>query len=163
MITSVSARVVDSLYRSECYWRSLLVFCINKMGIRVFGEFEFWFCGITIIALVEPIVMGLIINRGRNPQHDRIGFSCWNTPNGPLDCYLISQVHNEKSLQFPGSWSTLTTALFPIATKLIGVTVGGMRNPRKNVPKAIRRMIGRICTSVLYRRDSRDQPDGPGH
>jgi amino acid transporter len=32
------------------------------MGICVFGEFEFWFCGIKVIALVGLIMMGLVID-----------------------------------------------------------------------------------------------------
>ena len=78
------------------------------MGIRVFGEFEFWFCGIKVIALVGLIMMGfkLIIDLGGNPQHDRIGFRYWNPPNGPLGYYLISQVHNKHLSQFLDFWST---------------------------------------------------------
>ncbi|KAF8452725.1 dicarboxylic amino acid permease [Boletus edulis BED1] len=126
-----------------------LIFSINMMGIRVFGEFEFWFSSIKVIALVGLIVMGLIIDLGGNPQHDRIGFRYWNPPNGPLGYYLISQVHNKQLSQFLGFWSTLTTALFSyIGTELIGVTVGETQNPRKNVPKAIRRVFFRIL--VFY-------------
>ncbi|KIJ16508.1 hypothetical protein PAXINDRAFT_176227 [Paxillus involutus ATCC 200175] len=73
----------------------------------------------------------------------------WNPPNGPLGYYLINQVHNKQLSQFLGFWSTLTTALFSyIGTELIGVTVGETQNPRKNVPKAIKRMFFRIV--VFY-------------
>lgn len=93
--------------------------------------------------------MGLIIDLGGNPQHDRMGFRYWNPPNGPLGYYLINQVHNKQLSQFLGFWSTLTTALFSyIGTELIGVTVGETQNPRKNVPKAIKRMFFRIV--VFY-------------
>lgn len=119
------------------------------LGVRVFGEFEFWFCSVKVVALVGLILMGLIIDLGGNPQHDRIGFRYWNPPNGPLGYYLINQVHNAQLSQFVGFWSTLTTALFSyIGTELIGVTVGETQNPRKNVPKAIRRIFVRIV--VFY-------------
>ncbi|KAF9233829.1 dicarboxylic amino acid permease [Melanogaster broomeanus] len=126
-----------------------MLFCINLLGIRVFGEFEFWFCSIKVVALVGLILMGLIIDLGGNPQHDRIGFRYWDPPYGPLGYYLINEVHNKKLSQFLGFWSTLTTALFSyIGTELIGVTVGETQNPRKNVPKAIKRMFFRIV--VFY-------------
>ncbi|KAH7883097.1 dicarboxylic amino acid permease [Phlebopus sp. FC_14] len=126
-----------------------LIFAINLLGIRVFGEFEFWFCSIKVVALVGLILMGLIIDLGGNPQHDRIGFRYWRPPNGPLGDYLINQVHSLPLSRFLGFWSTLTTALFSyIGTELIGVTVGETQNPRKNVPKAIRRMFFRIL--VFY-------------
>ncbi|KAN0094469.1 Amino acid permease domain containing protein [Tylopilus felleus] len=108
------------------------IFSINMMGIRVFGVFEFWFCSIKAIALVGLIMIGLIIDLGGSPQHDRIG-----------------QVHNKQLSQFLGFWSTLTTALFSyIGTELSGVIVGQTQNPRKDVPKAIRRMSFRIV--VFY-------------
>jgi len=93
--------------------------------------------------------MGLIIDLGGNPEHDRIGFRYWRPPYGPLGNYLLTQVHDTRLSHFLGFWSTLTTALFSyIGTELIGVTVGETENPRKNVPKAIRRMFFRIL--VFY-------------
>ncbi|OJA18538.1 hypothetical protein AZE42_04008 [Rhizopogon vesiculosus] len=124
------------------------IFLINLMGIRVFGEFEFWFCSIKVVSLVGLILMGLIIDLGGNPKHDRIGFRYWNPPYGPLGDYL-PQLNNIRLSHFLGFWSTLTTALFSyIGTELIGVTVGEAQNPRKTVPKAIRRMFFRIL--VFY-------------
>ncbi|KIK96076.1 hypothetical protein PAXRUDRAFT_32614 [Paxillus rubicundulus Ve08.2h10] len=124
------------------YWTlTVMVFSINLSGIPIFGEFEFWFCSIKVIALAGLILMGLIIDLGGNP-HDRIGFRYWNPPNGPLSYYLVNQVHNKQLSQLLGFWSTLTTALFSyIATELIGITVGEIQNPRKAVSKVIKRMF----------------------
>ncbi|KAG2051886.1 dicarboxylic amino acid permease [Suillus hirtellus] len=129
--------------------RLTLVFLINLLGIRVFGEVEFWFCSIKVVALVGLILMGLIIDLGGNPQHDRIGFRYWRAPYGPLREYLLAEVHDTRVAQFLGFWSNLTTALFSyIGTELIGVTVGETENPRRNVPRAIRRVFFRIL--VFY-------------
>ncbi|KAH7910728.1 dicarboxylic amino acid permease [Hygrophoropsis aurantiaca] len=126
-----------------------IIFFINLLGVRYFGEFEFWFCSIKVVALVGLILMGLIIDLGGNPAHDRIGFRYWRHPYGPLGENLLSEVHSEKLSKFLGFWSTLTTALFSyIGTELIGVTIGEAQNPRKSVPKAIRRMYFRIL--VFY-------------
>lgn len=64
--------------------------------------------------------------------------------------YLLKQVGGDEHLSiFLGFWSTLTNALFAyIGTELIGVTVGEAENPRKNIPKAIRRTFYRIL--VFY-------------
>lgn len=89
--------------------------------------------------------MGIIIDLGGNPQHDRIGFRYWQSPNGPMGSYLLNQVHNEKTAIFLGFWAVLTNALFAyMGTELIGVTVGEAENPRKNIPIAIRRTFWRI-------------------
>ena len=63
--------------------------------------------------------------------------------------YLLNHVHNGHLSIFLGFWSTLTNALFAyIGTELIGVTMGEAANPRKAIPKAIRRTFWRII--VLY-------------
>jgi amino acid transporter len=63
--------------------------------------------------------------------------------------YLLARVHDNKLAIFLGFWSTLVNALFAyIGTELIGVTVGEAENPRRNVPKAIKRTFWRIL--VFY-------------
>ncbi|VDC06581.1 unnamed protein product [Peniophora sp. CBMAI 1063] len=125
------------------------IFGVNLMGVRFFGEFEFWFSSFKVITLVGLLLMGLIIDLGGNPEHDRIGFRYWQPPNGPMGSYLADRVHNPHLATFLGFWSTLINALFAfIGTELIGVTVGEAQNPRKNIPIAIRRTFWRIV--VFY-------------
>lgn len=122
---------------------------VNLLGVRVFGELEFWFSSIKVLALIGLLLMGIIIDLGGNPKHDRLGFRYWRDPNGPMGKYLIEQVKNTSLSIFLGFWATLTNALFAyIGTELIGVTVGEAENPRKNIPIAIRRTFFRIL--VFY-------------
>ena len=122
---------------------------MNLLGVHVFGELEFWFSSIKVITLVGLILMGIVIDLGGNPRHDRYGFRFWDHPYGPMGSYLLSEVHNEHLSIFLGFWSTLTNALFAyIGTELIGVTVGEAQNPTKNIPKAIKRTFWRIV--VFY-------------
>ncbi|KAF9559138.1 dicarboxylic amino acid permease [Agrocybe pediades] len=125
------------------------IFAVNLLGVRVFGELEFWFSSIKVIALIGLLLMGIIIDLGGNPHHDRIGFRYWRAPDGPMGKYLLDQVHDLPVSIFLGFWATLTNALFAyIGTELIGVTVGEAENPRKNIPIAIRRTFFRIL--VFY-------------
>jgi len=125
------------------------IFLVNLLGVRVFGELEFWFSSIKVISLIGLLLMGIIIDLGGNPKHDRIGFRYWRPPNGPMGHYLLDQVKNESTSIFLGFWATLTNALFAyIGTELIGVTVGEAENPRRNIPIAIRRTFFRIL--VFY-------------
>ncbi|KAG6820604.1 hypothetical protein H0H93_014520 [Arthromyces matolae] len=127
----------------------LFIFSINLLGVRVFGELEFWFSSIKVIVLIGLLLLGIIIDLGGNPKHDRIGFRYWKHPNGPMGSYLQDQVHNEHLSIFLGFWATLTNALFAyIGTELVGITVGEAENPRKNIPRAIRRTFFRIL--VFY-------------
>ncbi|KAF7363396.1 AA-permease domain-containing protein [Mycena sanguinolenta] len=98
---------------------------VNLLGVRVFGEMEFWFSSIKVISLIGLLLMGIIIDLGGNPRHDRIGFRYWKHPNGPMGQYLLS-----------------------VGTELVGVTVGEAQNPRRNIPIAIRRTFFRIL--VFY-------------
>ncbi|KAJ7172527.1 dicarbixylic amino acid permease [Mycena filopes] len=126
-----------------------MIFFVNLLGVRVFGEMEFYFSSIKVISLIGLLLMGIIIDLGGNPKHDRIGFRYWHAPNGPMGHYLLSVVKNEHLSIFLGFWATLTNALFAyIGTELIGVTVGEAQNPRRNIPIAIRRTFFRIL--VFY-------------
>ncbi|VDC06580.1 unnamed protein product [Peniophora sp. CBMAI 1063] len=123
----------------------VFIFGVNLMGVSFFGEFEFWFSSLKVTTLVGLLLMGLIIDLGGNPEHDRIGFRYWQPPNGPMGSYLEGTVHNTHLESFLGFVYTLVNAVFSyIGTELIGVTVGEAQNPRKNIPIAIRRVFWRI-------------------
>ncbi|THH32123.1 hypothetical protein EUX98_g2078 [Antrodiella citrinella] len=125
------------------------IFVVNLLGVRIFGELEFWFSSIKVITLIGLLLMGIIIDLGGNPKHDRYGFRYWRAPDGPMGTYLQGQVHNYHLSIFLGFWSTLINALFAfIGTELIGVTVGEAQAPRKNIPIAIKRTFFRIV--VFY-------------
>ncbi|KAF8077993.1 dicarbixylic amino acid permease [Lyophyllum atratum] len=111
----------------------VFIFVVNLLGVRVFGELEFWFSSIKVIALIGLLLMGIIIDLGST---DRIGFRYWKAPNGPMGQYLLDQVHDGPVAIFLGFWATLTNALF------------AAENPRRNIPIAIRRTFFRIL--VFY-------------
>ncbi|KAJ7109326.1 dicarbixylic amino acid permease [Mycena epipterygia] len=122
---------------------------VNLLGVRVFGEMEFWFSSIKVVSLIGLLLMGIIIDLGGNPKHDRIGFRYWKAPNGPMGHYLLGVVHKEHLSIFLGFWAVLTNALFAfIGTELVGVTVGEKTLGTKNIPIAIRRTFFRIL--VFY-------------
>ncbi|KAG8899377.1 hypothetical protein FRB99_006759 [Tulasnella sp. 403] len=118
----------------------VLIFAINLLGIRFFGELEFWMSSLKVLALIGLILFGIICDLGGNPRHDRVGFRYWDHP-GVFSSYLKTGSLG----RFLGVWSVMTNALFAyMGTELIGVTVGEAENPRKNIPRAIRRTFWRI-------------------
>ncbi|KAF7294979.1 AA-permease domain-containing protein [Mycena indigotica] len=118
---------------------------INLLGVRVFGELEFWFSSIKVVTLIGLLIMGIVIDLGGNPHHDRLGFRYWKKPYGPMGHYKLDIVKDESLSIFLGFWATLTNALFAyIGTELVGVTAGEAQNPRRNIPIAIRRTFFRI-------------------
>lgn len=126
----------------------VLVLLINYMGVRWYGEFEFWFSAIKIVTIVGLIIVGVAINCGAGPASTGyIGFRYWADP-GPFNQVSI---HGGDSFvpgawgRFLAFWSVFIQAAFSfIGTEIVAVTVGEAENPRRNVPKAIRRIFWRI-------------------
>ncbi|KAG9123387.1 hypothetical protein FRC07_015006 [Ceratobasidium sp. 392] len=126
----------------------VLVLIINFLGVRWYGEFEFWFSAIKITTIVGLIILGIAIDCGAGPAGTGyIGFRYWKDP-GPFNQIAI---HNGADVipgawgQFLAFWGVFIQAAFSfIGTEIIAVTVGEAENPQRNVPKAIRRVFWRI-------------------
>mgnify|MGYP000870576235 FL=1 len=114
----------------------LVITAVNLVGVKAFGEFEFWFAAIKVAAVVGMIALGLyVIAAGvnSNPRlpdpslshlFDRGGFF----PGG-LDGFLVSLVF--VMFSFGG-------------IELIGITAGEAENPQRSIPKAVNQVVYRI-------------------
>ncbi|KIJ47993.1 hypothetical protein M422DRAFT_248140 [Sphaerobolus stellatus SS14] len=123
----------------------LVVVVINFLGTRSFGECEFWFASIKVATIVGLIILGLVIDLGGAPNHDRLGFRYWRTP-GPF--VQFAGIGGAKG-QFLGFWSVLIQAAYAfIGTEILGMTAAETQNPRRNLPRAIRTVYWRI--SLFY-------------
>lgn len=61
-------------------WVTILiafVVAINCLGIKWFGEVEFWLSFIKILTLTGLLLLGLIIDLGGVPGQERLGFHFW--------------------------------------------------------------------------------------
>lgn len=80
----------------------VLVLLINFMGVRWYGEFEFWFSAIKITTIVGLIILGVAINCGVGPASTGyIGFRYWVDP-GPFNQIAV---HGGTS-SVPGAWGS---------------------------------------------------------
>jgi AAT family amino acid transporter/D-serine/D-alanine/glycine transporter len=106
----------------------------NLISVRVFGELEFWFALIKIVAILAFVVSGIAIvlfGLGRL-GHQASASNLWSHGGffgkgvlGPLVALEI-----------------VTYAFLGI--EMIGVTAGEARNPQRELPKAINRVAWRI-------------------
>lgn len=119
----------------------VIVVVINMFGAGVYGECEFIFASIKVITIVGLIILGLVLDLGGGPDHDRIGFRYWKNP-GPFVQY--NGIAGVKG-QFLGWWAVMTQAAFSfIGTEIVAIAAGEAKNPRRNLPKAIKRVYIRI-------------------
>ncbi|KAL8946975.1 MAG: hypothetical protein Q9222_006694 [Ikaeria aurantiellina] len=122
----------------------IAIILINYLGIRFFGEIEFWLSSIKILTIVGLLILSLVLVLGGGPDHDRKGFRYWKDPGAMKPLYGTG----DKG-RFLGLWSTFVTATFAyLGTELVGVTVGEAQNPRRVIPRAIKLTFWRIV--VFY-------------
>ncbi|KAK5109888.1 hypothetical protein LTR62_006495 [Meristemomyces frigidus] len=118
----------------------VVIIAINYLGIRFFGEIEFWLSSIKVLVIIGLIILMVILAAGGGPNHEATGFRYWHHPGA------FAEYKAEGSLgRFLAVWSSMVTAVFAfLGTELIGVTVGEAQNPRKNIPRAIKLTFWRI-------------------
>lgn len=112
------------------FW--LLIVAINLFGVKGYGEAEFVFSLVKVIAVIGFIILGIILNCGGGPNGEYIGGRYWKNPGA-----FVSG--------FKGLCSVFVTAAFSFAgTELVGLAAAETANPRKSLPTAIKQVFWRI-------------------
>lgn len=94
-----------------------------------------------MITIIGLIILGIVLDLGGGPNHDRIGFRYWKNP-GPFTQYHGIAGAKGRFLAFAAS---LTQAAFSfIGTEIVAIAGAEAKNPRRNIPKAIKRVYIRI-------------------
>ncbi|GAW26723.1 putative amino acid permease [Rosellinia necatrix] len=110
----------------------LVIVLINLCGVKGYGEAEFIFAIIKVIAVIGFILLGIVLNIGGAPGDGYIGGRYWVEPGA---------LHNG----FKGLCSVFVTAAFAFAgTELVGLAAAETANPRKSLPTAIKQVFWRI-------------------
>ncbi|KAI6044997.1 amino acid permease [Pisolithus marmoratus] len=124
--------VNDAVWVAICI---VVVLTINMLGAGAYGEAEFIFASIKVLTITGLIILGIILDLGGGPNHDRLGFRYWKNP-GPsfsmmeLLAQRVDSLAGGRSLARPPSLSL--------------IAAGEAKNPRRNLPRAIRRVYIRI-------------------
>ncbi|KIX07961.1 uncharacterized protein Z518_02615 [Rhinocladiella mackenziei CBS 650.93] len=129
---------------SNAAWITILfvpMVLINCFPVRIYGEAEFVFGAIKLTTIVGLILLMFIITLGGTPSGDRIGFRYWDDP-GPMLTYLEPGALG----RFLAFWKVFIQATFSYGgSEMVVVAAGETENPRRNVPKAVRRVFWRIA------------------
>ncbi|KAG5762487.1 hypothetical protein H9Q72_009425 [Fusarium xylarioides] len=114
---------------------------LNCLPVRIYGEAEFVFGAIKLLTIVGLIILMFIITVGGGPSGEAIGFRYWNHP-GPMNEYLKDGALG----RFLAFVKVFITATFSYGgSEMVVMASGETENPRRNIPKAIRRVFWRIA------------------
>lgn len=125
----------------------VIIVVINILGVRFFGEIEFWLSCLKVLTCLGLIILLFVIALGGGPTHVRLGFRFWKNP-GAFKEYSESSrgLHVGGGLgRFVSFLSVLVTAIFAyMGSELVGITFAECARPRKAIPKAIKLTFYRI-------------------
>lgn len=114
--------------------------------VEGYGESEFVFASLKIITIIGLLVLTVILFFGGGPTHDRIGFRYWKTP-GAMNAYLVPGRRG----QFCGFLKSFVNACFSFGgSEVICVAASETLNPRRNIPKAVRRTFWRVVIFYVF-------------
>ncbi|MCI2256326.1 amino acid permease [Domibacillus sp. PGB-M46] len=117
-----------------CAVFAVLLFSLNALSARAFGEAEFWFSGIKIVAILLFIILGgaamfglIDMKGGQEAPFFSNYASDGLLPHG-VTALLITMIAVNFSFQ---------------GTELIGIAAGESENPEKTIPKSIKQSVWR--------------------
>ncbi|HKM89656.1 MAG TPA: amino acid permease, partial [Candidatus Acidoferrales bacterium] len=110
---------------------------INARSVGAFGEFEYWFALIKVVAIVMFIAFGAWLLTGLGGSARSTG-SHFTSDGGFLP------------MGMPGVWRALCFVIFSfIGSETIAVTAGEARDPARTLPRAMRNMLGGLTLFYL--------------
>jgi len=118
------------------YWSALflaITFGLNALSARGFGEAEFWFALIKVIAVVVFIGLGVLMLLGIIRGGETGGWQNWTLGDAP----------------FAGGFGAMIGVAMVVGfsfqgTELIGIAAGESKDPARNIPRAVRQVFWRI-------------------
>ncbi len=119
-----------------CLVFAAVMFGVNAFSAKVFGEAEFWFSLVKVVAILALIVLGGSALLGFHPLSS-----------GPYPALLDNFITSDGL--FPnGIGGVVVTALAVFyafsGSELIGVAAGETEDPGKNIPRALRSTVIRL-------------------
>jgi lysine-specific permease len=128
-------------HSSSFLWSFLflaLIFLLNYLSVKGYGEGEYWFSLIKVAAVIIFIVIGLLMIVGIMGGHT-VGFQNFTVGKAPFSGGML------------GTFAIFLTAGFSFqGTEIVGVAAGESENPAKTIPKAINSIFWRILIFYVF-------------
>lgn len=121
----------------------VLTVLVNIVGVKYYGEIEFFFACLKVTTLVGLMIFALIANLGGVPTNkEYIGGKFWREE--PFNNNYLG-IKPKSLSNFCGFWAVFTGAAFAYSTiESVAVMGGEAHNPRKSIAKAIKTTFYRI-------------------
>ncbi|WWC86560.1 uncharacterized protein L201_001437 [Kwoniella dendrophila CBS 6074] len=148
LIISYWSHLSPAVWITVCFVPMII---LNFFPVKYFGEAEVITASIKVITFLGLILLGIIIDLGGAPNHDRIGFRYWKDP-GAMNHFPGIDGSLGRFLAF---FSAFINAAFSYnSTEAVILTAAECRDPTKQIPKAARRVLYRImffymCGSLI--------------
>jgi lysine-specific permease len=116
-----------------------IMFALNAISVRGFGEGEYWFSLIKVVTVIVFIIVGVLMVLGiMNGSHA-----------APL------QNFTQGDAPFVGGWPAMIGVAMIAGfsfqgTELIGIAAGESENPGKTIPRAVRQIFWRILLFYVF-------------
>lgn len=120
---------------SSFLWSSLflvLIFLLNYVSVKGYGEGEYWFSLIKVATIIIFIVVGILMIFGIM-NGEAVGFKNFTVGDAPFAGGFLATlgIFIAAGFSFQG-------------TEIVGVAAGESEDPAKNVPRAVRSIFWRI-------------------
>ncbi|MGN0947970.1 MAG: amino acid permease [Megasphaera sp.] len=115
----------------------VILFGLNYLSTRSYGESEFIFAGIKVITVLVFLFAGVLLILGLGPEPSP-GFTNWTIGDAPFvgGATAILGIFMVAGFSFQG-------------TEMIGIAAGESEDPEKNVPRAVHSIFWRILIFYL--------------
>lgn len=135
----VAAQLVMSYWFPDTpgwIWSALflaLMFLLNVISVKGFGEAEYWFSLIKVSTVLIFIVVGVLMIFGILQGEKNTGWHNWHIGDAPFSGGFAAMIGVAMIVGFSFQ-----------GTELIGIAAGESENPEKNIPRAVRQVFWRI-------------------
>ncbi len=121
---------------SFLFWTALffvLILALNFASVGFYGEMQYWFSGIKVVAVILFILVGIFVILGLLGHQKPLDISNWTMGDAPFHKGWV------------GFISVLMIAGFSFqGTEIFGITAGETKDPGTSIPRAVRSVFWRI-------------------
>ncbi|MFC5180694.1 amino acid permease [Actinomadura harenae] len=141
---TAAGKYIQKWFPHFAQWKTALIaliilFVVNMISVKLFGELEFWFAMIKVVAIVAMIAIGVAVvafgfgDAGKTASVDNLWSHGGFFPEGATPVIM-----------------TLQMVLFAyLGVELVGVTAAEAKDPEKNIPRAINALPIRFALFYL--------------